>query len=175
MPPEIETPPPESFDDWLYDPPALPREMALPAWAWWLLGALALAFLIVGLLKLRRHLVIPKLPKEPRIEALRSLYDLRSRAETLPPSDIGSGLAATLNRYLHRRYGALAEFHTRSELFDPASRPHGSPPLPPGVATRFADLMARSEELRFAGRKASASERRETVVATLKALEGEPA
>ena len=175
MPPEDETPVPKSFDDWLYDPPALQTDALLPPWAWWVIGGIGAILLIVALLKLRRRLLIPPLPREPNAEAFSSLAGLMRRAETLPPAEMATGLVSSLNRYLHRRYGELAEFRTRDELFDPSARPEGSPPLPPGVSQRFSSLMAHCEELRFAGIKSTAKSRRKTVEATVKALEGEPA
>lgn len=175
MEPPPETPVPESFDDWLYDPPELPADQFLPPWAWWVIAGFASILLLLAFFKFRKHLRIPPNPQPPWESALASLKSLRKRAETLPPSEMGTALVATVNRFLHRRYGELASFRTRDEIFDPSSRPDGSAPLPPGVSARFAPLMARCEEMRFAGKKSTSATRRQVVDATVEAMKDEAA
>ena len=166
-------PVPDAFDDWLYAPPALPVEPLIPAWMWWVLIGLVIVSGLYITSRVRRQMRIPLSPSEPRNEALESLDGLKARVATLPPVEMASELAATVNRYLHRRYGELAGFRTRDEVFVPELRPAGAPPLPPGVSKQFSDLMERCEEMRFAGRDRAKAECKAVVDATVDAIRGE--
>lgn len=108
-------PPPLPFPD-VAPPPMV--EATLPL-HWLVLGALllllALWFLIRPLFNRVAQAVIPA--RRPLQAALRALRELKSKAGSLTPSEIGHGVSETLRTYYLHRYGVPAPFRTTEELF----------------------------------------------------------
>ena len=105
--PHPQLPPPESVE--------VPPPWWIP-WAAALLLVLLIA-LIVWLLVRPKHLP-PAPPRQPWSAAFRALNDLRTRAQAIPPQDMGHRVSQVLRRYLQERYAVPAPSRTTHEIFD---------------------------------------------------------
>ncbi len=99
-------------------PPPHAIDPGLPLWVWLLATAalLGLVTLVLGLL-LRKPAKAAAPPERPIRTAMRSLKDLRNRADALTPADIGHQVSAILRRYHLERHGIPAPWRTTEELF----------------------------------------------------------
>jgi len=108
----------------------------------------------------RRRTAPPPLP----VPALDQLHDrlasLKADAHVLAPAALGQSVGDAVRTYLEREHGLLARYRTTEELFgltQAARRPDAPPPLP--FLRPFADVFARCDALKFAGRDADATQR----------------
>lgn len=119
-----EPPPPLPFPD-VAPPPVV--EAPLPL-IWLVIGTLlillAIWFLIKPLLKRVAQVALPA--RRPLQAALRSLRELRGKAPSLAPAEIGHAVSETLRVYYLHRYGVPAPYRTTEELFPAAGEVHES-------------------------------------------------
>lgn len=139
--PHPELPPPDSV-------PVPP-----PWWIYWAAGLLLA--LLVGLViwLLVRPKPVPMAPqRQPLPAALRSLTDLKSRADSIPPQDMSHRVSQILRRYLQERYSVPAPARTTREIFDGAQeRPTGVPiPRAQGLwRERFESVARLCDDISF--------------------------
>lgn len=109
------------------EPPPLPHPEIPPPvdivspLPWWLI--LIAGMVLLGLVALVLFLIFGRKPliavvaKRPLQDALKRMKDLRSKADVIPPSEVGHGVSAILRRYYMERYDIPAPFKTTQELF----------------------------------------------------------
>ncbi|WP_395751406.1 DUF4381 family protein [Prosthecobacter sp.] len=117
--PHPELPPPDTVD--------------LPP-AWWIFWAVILVVLLLIVLivwLLLRPKQPPPLPqRQPWTSAFRSLNDLRTRIQSIPPQEMSHRISNILRRYLQERYAVPAPARTTREIFDVHTERRPGAPIP---------------------------------------------
>lgn len=129
--------------------PELPDLPTVPEATPWLLlvsaGLViaALAGLVIWLLFfLPKHPTLPSLPNARR-KALKSLQELRAKAEKMPPPEVSSHVSQILRTYMLDRFGLPAPRRTTQEIFAPGSKAHGA------VSPEFISVVQWCDEVSF--------------------------
>ncbi len=122
-------------------------------WMPWAIGLVILALLGVVvwlLLRPKAASVIP--PRQPVSSALRALTDLRSRLQTIPPTDMSHRVSLVLRRYLSERYAVPATVRTTGEIFSNLRDFGPGVPIPRAAGAwkeRFAPVARLCDDISF--------------------------
>lgn len=119
-----EAPPPLPFPD-VAAPPVVEETLPL---IWLVIGSLLILFVIWLLIKplLNRAAQVVLPARRPLQAALRSLRELRGKASSISPAEVGHAVSETLRVYYLHRYGLPAPFRTTEELFYATGDTHDS-------------------------------------------------
>lgn len=126
-------------------------------WAWWRWRG--------------RRAKMPPLPVAADEAAARALEDVRGRAGTLAPAELGREVAGIVRGYLQRAHGLRAGQQTTEELLGRTRPVPGAPPLP--FVKPFDAVLARCDALKFSGPVLAAGESDRLLDATRAALDEE--
>ena len=136
---------------------ALPEVRDVPApLAWWIPWAIGvLMTLLIGvivwlLLRPKAATVMP--PRRPVASALRALNDLRSRLQSIPPTDMSHRVSLVLRRYLSERYAVPATVRTTGEIFSNLRDFGAGVPIPRAAGAwkeRFAPVARLCDDISF--------------------------
>lgn len=136
---------------------ALPETRDVPPppvwWLPWTIGvlvALMLGVIVWLLLRPKAVTIIP--PRQPISSALRALADLRSRLQTIPPSEISHRVSLILRRYLSERYAVPATVRTTNEIFSSLRHFDAGVPIPRAEGVwkeRFAPVARLCDDMSF--------------------------
>ncbi|MBL9113430.1 MAG: DUF4381 family protein [Verrucomicrobiaceae bacterium] len=163
-------PPPLPFPE--IDPPPV---IKAPLEWWWI--ALMALILLLACLMLWRKLMAGRpasatAPKRPLQSALRKLRELRSRTDTIPPSETGHGVSEILREYYLNRYGLPAPYRTSEELF-PVEAMASESSRRRQWRERFEPLAPAYDRLAYAAVPATSAEAVALVETAIQCLESE--